>query len=181
MSRLSLITGGARSGKSRYALALASSYASKVFIATAQPLDDEMRRRIEEHRRQRGSTFVTIEAPLEVAGALRSLPAGAEVAVIDCLTVWLGNLLHRYGNQAGGFAEVMEFVAALKAPPCDIIVVSNEVGAGIVPANPLARQFRELAGSLNQQVAAIADAVILMVCGIPVPITGKGICLASSH
>jgi len=170
--KTTLVTGGGRSGKSRHALELALPREAKAFIATAQALDDEMRARIEKHREDRGGEFLTVEEPFDLAHAVRSLPDGIEVAVIDCLTVWLGNLVHRHEGEQGAFPEVPAFVEALRDPPCDVIVVTNEVGMGIVPANELARRFRDLAGTVNQAVAALADEVILMVSGVPLVVKG---------
>jgi len=170
--KTTLVTGGGRSGKSRHALQIALPRNGKAFIATAQPVDDEMRARIEKHREDRGEEFLTVEEPFDLAGAIGSLPRGIEVAVIDCLTVWLGNLVHRHEGEEGAFPEVPEFVEALRDPPCDLVIVTNEVGMGIVPANELARRFRDLAGTVNQAVAAIADEVILMVSGMPLFVKG---------
>jgi adenosylcobinamide kinase/adenosylcobinamide-phosphate guanylyltransferase len=170
--KTTLVTGGGRSGKSRRALELALPRKTKAFIATAQPLDDEMRARIKKHREDRSGEFRTIEEPFDLAGAVRSLPAGTDVAVIDCLTVWLGNLVHRHEGEAHGFPEVPAFVEAVRDPPCDLIIVTNEVGMGIVPANELARHFRDLAGTVNQAIATVADEVVLMVSGIAVVIKG---------
>ncbi len=168
MNSVTLITGGARSGKSRYALALAQQYpAPRAFIATAEPLDDDMRRRIERHRQERAGDFVTLESPLDPAERLAAFPTDTRVAVLDCLTVWLGNLLHHDPNVDGLRPQISRFLEMLDAPPCDLIVVTNEVGAGIVPHNDLARRFRDEAGTLNQQVAARADRLILMVSGYP--------------
>jgi adenosylcobinamide kinase/adenosylcobinamide-phosphate guanylyltransferase len=173
-----LLTGGGRSGKSRRALELALPRNGKAFIATAEALDDEMRARIEKHRLDRGEEFLTVEEPFDLSGAVRSLPEGIEVAVIDCLTVWLGNLVHRHEGEAKSFPEVPALVELVRDPPCDLIIVTNEVGMGIVPANDLARRFRDLAGIVNQAVATLADEVVLMVSGIPVVIknelAGKG-------
>ncbi len=165
--KCTLVTGGGRSGKSRYALELALPRKSKTFIATAEPLDDEMRARIRKHREDRGGEFLTIEEPFDLAGALQRLPEGTEVAVIDCLTVWLGNLVHRQRSGEGGFPEVPAFVEVLRDPPCDLVVVTNEVGMGIVPASEIARRFRDLAGTVNQTIASLADEVVLMVSGVP--------------
>ncbi|MHC4250391.1 MAG: bifunctional adenosylcobinamide kinase/adenosylcobinamide-phosphate guanylyltransferase [Planctomycetota bacterium] len=165
-----LVTGGGRSGKSRRALELALPREAKAFIATAEALDDEMRARIEKHREDRGEEFLTVEEPFDLARAVRSLPGEIEVAVIDCLTVWLGNLVHRHEGEARAFAEVPAFVELVRDPPCDLIMVTNEVGMGIIPANELARRFRDLAGTVNQAVAALADEVVLMVSGVPVVI-----------
>jgi len=166
--KVTLVTGGGRSGKSRRALELALPRKSKAFIATAEAIDDEMRARIEKHREDRGDEFRTVEEPYDLAKALKSLPGETEVAVIDCLTVWLGNLVSRHQGEAGAFPEVPAFVEALRDPPCDLIVVTNEVGMGIVPANEIARRFRDLAGTVNQAIASLADEVVLMVSGVPV-------------
>lgn len=171
MPDVTLITGGGRSGKSDYAVAEARAYARRVFIATAEGFDDEMAARIAAHRAQRGEAFRTLEAPLDLAGAIRGL-ADCDVAVVDCLTVWLGNLLHHHGAGAVMQAAIDEFVACLTAPPCPLLLVTNEVGLGIIPENPLARQFRDLAGGLNARIARTAGRVVLLVAGIPVVIKG---------
>jgi len=173
MSRITLITGGARSGKSSHALALARQYPlPRAFIATAEPFDDDMRRRIEHHRAERAEEFDTHESPLDLAAAIRTLPGEVCVAVVDCLTVWLGNLLHHFSDTPQLQERIDRFLVSLEHPPCDLIVVINEVGMGIVPHNDLARQFRDLAGTLNQQVAAKADRVVFMVSGCPVLVKG---------
>jgi len=171
MRRISLVTGGGRSGKSSYALRRADACARKAFIATAQACDEEMRERIERHRRDRPGSFVTIEEPVDLAGAVRAVPQDTEVAVIDCLTVWLGNLV-RDGDLPDEPQEVADFLQVLEDPPCDLIIVTNEVGMGIIPANALARRFRDVAGRLNQRVARLADDVILVVSGIPLALKG---------
>ncbi len=171
--KTTLVTGGGRSGKSRHALVLALPREVKAFIATAQAIDDEMRARIKKHREDRGGEFHTVEEPFDLAHAVRSLPPDTDVAVIDCLTAWLGNLVHRHEGEAHGFPEVPAFVEAVRDPPCDLIIVTNEVGMGIVPANELARRFRDLAGTVNQAIATLADKVVLMVSGIAVVIKDK--------
>jgi adenosylcobinamide kinase/adenosylcobinamide-phosphate guanylyltransferase len=170
---ITLITGGGRSGKSRYALELAGKYGNRAFVASAVAIDAEMRERIAKHRRERGDAFFTAEAPLDPAAALRALPHGTEVALLDCLTVWLGNLMHE-GKLSDNLScpEIEAFLELLSSPPCDLIIVTNEVGMGIIPDNAMARIFRDLAGALNQRVAAKADRVILMVSGVPVPVKG---------
>ena len=170
MRRVVLVTGGARSGKSRHALDLARRHdGRRAFVATAEPTDDEMRERIRAHREVRGESFVTVEEPLDPGGAIRSLPAGIEVAVVDCLTVWFGNLMHRRPSyNEGEPPEVQSFLEVVRDPPCDLVIVTNEVGMGIVPVNEAARRFRDLAGTLNQKIAALADRVVLMVSGVPV-------------
>ncbi len=173
MNNVTLITGGARSGKSSHALSLAREYPlPRAFIATAEPFDDDMRHRIERHRAERAEDFDTHESPLDLAATLKELDRRVHVAVVDCLTVWLGNLLHHYPDTPQSRGYIDRFLFALERPPCDLIVVTNEVGMGIVPHNDLARQFRDLAGTLNQQVAAKADRVVFMVSGCPVLVKG---------
>ena len=175
MSRITFITGGARSGKSRYALARAADQTKKAFIATATISDDEMRNRIAHHQAERGESFVTIEEPRDLARAVRDLPPDIDIAIIDCLTVWLGNLMHEYRNSLPEpVPEIDTFLSAITSAPCPLLIVSNEVGMGIVPDNAMARAFRDRAGTLNQNVAARADEVILVVSGIPVPIGTRG-------
>ena len=170
---ITLITGGARSGKSRHALELAAAFRRRAFIATAQPLDDEMRRRIAAHRRQRDASFHTIEEPLDLAAAVGGVPARIEIAVVDCLTLWLSNLIHHAADGAdlaspSTFPQIGAFLQLLDdGAPCELMVVSNEVGMGIVPADPVGRAFRDLAGRVNQEVAARARRLILMVSGVP--------------
>jgi adenosylcobinamide kinase/adenosylcobinamide-phosphate guanylyltransferase len=168
--RVTLITGGARSGKSRHALSLASRATRRVFIATAEPSDDEMRERVARHRAERKDDFVTVEAPTDIARALASIPLKTGVAVVDCLTVWLGNLVHHRGADTASFPELAGFLSAVRNPRCDLVLVTNELGMGLVPKNPLGRRFRDLAGRVNQEVACIADEVILMISGIPLTI-----------
>lgn len=164
--RVTMLTGGSRSGKSRRALELAAGYGRRVFVATAEPLDGEMTERIRRHRAERGEGFTTVEEPLDLGPALAGL-ADAEVAVVDCLTVWLGNLMYHRGIGDLDGAEVAALLAALRAPRCDLVVVTNEVGMGIVPGDAESRLFRDLAGGLNQRVAAVADRVEVMISGLP--------------
>lgn len=176
---LTLVTGGARSGKSRYALGLSEPYARPAFVATAEPFDDEMRARIERHRQERDGRWLVIEEPIDLAGALQRLPAGTEIAVVECLTSWLGNLVHQHGEgtvlsqDPGDLTEVAAFLAALDRPPCPLVLVTNEVGLGIVPENALARTFTDLTGRLNQAVAARAERVVFMVSGLPLALKGE--------
>ena len=164
---LTFVLGGARSGKSRHAQSLArANPAPWVIIATAEALDEEMRGRIAEHKRERGDGWLTVEAPTDLAGALTEAPAGAP-GVIDCLTLWLSNLM------LGGHAvdpAVYALEAALRARGAPTIVVANEVGLGIVPETPLGRDFRDKAGFLNQRLAARAGFVVLIVAGLPMTV-----------
>ena len=179
---MALITGGARSGKSRYALALAEEVGHRrAYVATAEPLDEEMRRRIERHRAERGEGWTTIEEPVDLAGAIARLAPETEVAVVDCLTVWLGNLVHRLPASADAppdlaapetFPEIASFFSSLDDPPCHLLLVTNELGWGIVPDNALARAFRDLAGRVNEEAARRAERVVLMVAGRPLELAG---------
>jgi adenosylcobinamide kinase/adenosylcobinamide-phosphate guanylyltransferase len=169
MSTITLVTGGGRSGKSSHALALAAPYEKKVFIATAMPFDDEMADRIRRHKEERDPSYTTIEEPFDLAGAVSGLEnADAGVAVIDCLSVWLGNCMHHQESIVDVIVEA--FLDSLESAPCDLIIVTNEVGMGIIPDNQLARTYRDLLGSLNQQIARRAEQVVLLVAGIPVKI-----------
>jgi adenosylcobinamide kinase/adenosylcobinamide-phosphate guanylyltransferase len=147
---------------------LALAHRCRVFLATATAFDGEMADRIARHRRERAERFTTVEAPLDLATALAHLPSETDVALVDCLTVWLGNLFERHGAERESFEEVAAFLRVIESPPCDLVVVTNEVGMGIVPENALARRFRDVAGRLNSEVAARANRVALMVCGLPI-------------
>jgi adenosylcobinamide kinase / adenosylcobinamide-phosphate guanylyltransferase len=160
-ARLTLLLGGARSGKSRHAEALIEAeVAPWAYIATAQPFDDEMRDRIAIHRRRRSGSWINVEAPLDLPAAL----AAPHPALVDCLTLWLTNLLLGEHDIAAATASLD---AALDARTAATVLVSNEVGLGIVPDNPLARAFRDEAGRLHQHLAARADSVLFMVAGLP--------------
>jgi adenosyl cobinamide kinase/adenosyl cobinamide phosphate guanylyltransferase len=158
-----LVLGGARSGKSRFALERAADLGSpRVLLATAEARDEEMAARIARHRAERGEEWQTLEEPSAVVEVLRSRNGG--VVVIDCLTLWLANL---YGDDPGTDAapRVADLVAALRERRAAVVAVSNEVGLGIVPENPLARAFRDAAGLLNRSVAEVADELHLLVAG----------------
>jgi adenosylcobinamide kinase/adenosylcobinamide-phosphate guanylyltransferase len=170
MYRITLITGGSRSGKSKHALERSATYLNKGFVATAEATDDEMRARIERHRRERDPSYFTIEEPVDLETALRSLPEVTEVAVVDCVTVWLGNLLHKERIEGETCPEIEAFLDMLESPPCDLILVTNEVGMGLIPADPASRRFRDIAGSINQELAKRAHEVVLTVSGVPVKI-----------
>jgi adenosylcobinamide kinase / adenosylcobinamide-phosphate guanylyltransferase len=163
LPRLSLVLGGARSGKSRYAEGLIAATGGGVYLATAQAMDDEMRARISEHRARRASAWTTMEEPIDLAGALARADAARPV-LIDCLTLWLSNLMLA-GRDCDADSEAL--VAALNARAAPVVAVSNEVGLGIVPDNALARAFRDAQGTLNQRIAMLADRVVLMTAGLP--------------
>ncbi|MGH7906332.1 MAG: bifunctional adenosylcobinamide kinase/adenosylcobinamide-phosphate guanylyltransferase [Candidatus Binataceae bacterium] len=169
MKTLTLVSGGARSGKSRYALQAAAQYPAsrKYFIATAEALDEEMAARIAHHKASRPSDFATIEAPVEIVRTLNSLDQRADVAVVDCLTLWVSNLLGTGMDDETVMREAEALARALDDARFACVVVTDEVGSGIVPEHPIARRFRDLLGWTNQKIAEIADEVILMVAGCP--------------
>jgi adenosylcobinamide kinase/adenosylcobinamide-phosphate guanylyltransferase len=169
--RIYFITGGARSGKSAFAEKLANELQGKrAYLATAQALDPEMVARIEHHRKRRGSAWDTFEEPLAVAELIRKLSGQYEVVLLDCLTLWLSNVMaHTDGDEVVN-ARSDALVSELRDFRGACIVVSNEVGLGIVPDNPLARRFRDCAGMLNQKTAQAADEVYFTASGIPVKI-----------
>jgi adenosylcobinamide kinase/adenosylcobinamide-phosphate guanylyltransferase len=167
---LTLVTGGARSGKSRFAEGLVTATQKpRVYIATAQAWDDEMRSRIADHRNQRGADWTTVDAPHDLAGALRAVDGGAAV-LVDCLTLWLTNVMLAEADIAAESAALLEALAACPAP---VTVVTNELGWSIVPENALARRFRDAQGRLNQQIAAQADRVITVISGLPLVLKGS--------
>jgi adenosylcobinamide kinase / adenosylcobinamide-phosphate guanylyltransferase len=169
MGTITLVTGGARSGKSMQALKLALPYQRKFFVATGQALDDEMTARIEFHRTTRPPDFQTVEEPVQVVAALEKLGKSADLVVLDCLTLWMSNLMQRHErDDTPVLAEADKLAAALKDAPFASIVVTDEVGSGIVPTDHAeSRRFRDLLGWTNQKIAAVADQVLLMVAGYP--------------
>ncbi len=168
-----LITGGSRSGKTAYSLERAMAFENRIYLATAEAIDPEMDGRIARHQKERGDRFRTMEEPLNLAAALDRIPAGTDVVLIDCMTVWLGNLMHKHGVQPEPYVEVNDFINALENPPCNVIVVTNEVGSGIVPHDAMTRTYRDHAGWLNQNLAKIADEAVLVACGLPLVLKGK--------
>jgi adenosylcobinamide kinase/adenosylcobinamide-phosphate guanylyltransferase len=165
MAKLTLVLGGARSGKSRYAESLIAALPPPwIYMATAEAGDAEMAERIALHRAQRGGDWQTIEAPHDLPAALATAAAGASV-LVDCVTLWLSNRMLAGADME---AEAARLESALDGGRGHAVLVSNEVGFGIVPDNALARRFRDLQGRLNQQLAVRADRVVLMVAGLPV-------------
>lgn len=166
------VTGGAKSGKSSFALSEALKHeGQKAFIATAEGLDEEMVNRIEKHKRERGEGWDTYEEPLQIAETIATLAGRYSVIVLDCLTLWLSNAMHRNIDielQMENFLNILRH----KKQDLHIYIVSNEVGTGIVPESKLAREFRDLVGIINQKVARASDEVFMVVAGIPVKIKG---------
>jgi adenosylcobinamide kinase/adenosylcobinamide-phosphate guanylyltransferase len=171
---LTLIIGGARSGKSRFAQSLCPPEGRVAYIATARIEDDEMRVRVLRHRSYRPARWSTVEEPLALAAAVRRVSGDSDYILVDCLTVWLSNLCWEYQHRPAGdierigFAEIDAISAAAEGR--QVILVSNEVGGGIVPDNPVGRTFRDLQGLVNQRAAAAANSVFLTVAGIPLRI-----------
>jgi len=170
---VTLVLGGVRSGKSRWALEFAAKAARVAYIATAQPLDAEMVEKIRRHREERPSHWQTIEEPLQLGQVLAQNAALFDVMLIDCLTIFVANLLETVESDPFSierhFAGVLD---ALRVSPASVVLVSNEVGSGVVPAYPAGRRFRDALGELNQRVAAIADNVVLLVAGLPLALKG---------
>lgn len=167
LPRLTLVLGGARSGKSRHAEGLvAQAPPPWLYIATAQAFDAEMEARIGEHRGRRDARWITRDAPLALAEAIRESPAGQPV-LVDCLTLWLTNVMLAERDVA---AECVALVAAAREAKGPLVLVSNEVGLGIVPENALARRFRDAAGRLHQDLASVAERVLFVVAGLPMTV-----------
>ena len=163
MSFVTFVLGGARSGKSRYAEGLAAKHRGpKTYIATAEAIDGETQDRIAQHRRQRGAGWKTLEAPLDLVAMLTALKSG--FVLIDCITVWINNLMH---HERDVRAEIQKLCETLPAMRARIVIVSNEVGLGIVPDNALARAFRDEQGFANQRIAEVADEVFFLAAGVP--------------
>ena len=180
--KITFVIGGSRSGKSSFALREASGInGPKAYIATAEALDEEMKDRIEKHKVERGSDWDTYEESINVINVLSEIKDRYSATVLDCLTIWLSNILLRtqmpeHGDKTADEC-IQELIAGLSrlnsSRDLNLFIVSNEVGMGIVPENSLARLFRDLAGALNQKVAGIADEVYLVTAGIPVKIKGQ--------
>jgi adenosylcobinamide kinase / adenosylcobinamide-phosphate guanylyltransferase len=187
--KIIFITGGARSGKSSFALAESLTVAGrKAYIATAEALDEEMTERIEQHKRQRGKEWDTYEEPLKITEIMKELYGNYSALVLDCLTLWLSNLFMKTQSKGYGLPaieiEIQELLDSLRqfkssaagvpGPGfCSLYIVSNEVGMGIVPENETARKFRDMAGMLNQKIAEVSDEVYMLVAGIPMKMKGK--------
>jgi len=167
---LTLVLGGARSGKSRYGESLIMREPPPwTYVATAEPLDSEMAQRIAAHRARRGGDWQTVEAPHDLPAVLSGLPRKA-VVLVDCLTLWLSNLLLGGSDIEAESARLDQVLTQMEGR---VVLIANEVGFGIVPENALARRFRDLQGALNQRIAARADQVVLVVAGLPLFVKGS--------
>lgn len=165
LPRITLVLGGARSGKSAHAEGLAlSSGLAPVYIATCAPFDAELEARVAQHRARRGTQWRNLEAPLELAAAIDAQANAESVLLVDCLTLWLGNLLHHERSIEACVDALSNSLRATRGP---VILVSNETSLGIVPDNALTRRFRDAAGATNQCVAALADRVVMVMAGLP--------------
>ena len=170
ISGVTLVLGGARSGKSTFAEQLvAGSGLAGVYIATAEAHDGEMDARIAAHRARRGDGWITVEAPLDLAGAIAREAEPDRIVLVDCLTLWVTNLMMAGEDMDAAFGGLL---AALEGADGPVLLVSNEVGQGIVPDNAMARAFRDHAGILHQRVAGIADTVYFVIAGLPQKLKG---------
>jgi adenosylcobinamide kinase/adenosylcobinamide-phosphate guanylyltransferase len=174
VNEIIFVLGGCRSGKSAYALQAAEQMpgSRKFFIATCVPQDEEMKQRVARHQKERNQHWTTVEEPLHLPETILENSPQADVILIDCLTLWVSNVMMNTNEDALFKDHIFRLTDAMKEADCPLIVVSNEVGTGIVPENPLARQFRDITGWANQAVAACADQVVWMVAGIPVKVKG---------
>jgi len=174
MSKVTLVTGGTRSGKSRFAERLAEEHRPlRGYLATGQAGDAEMSERITRHRARRGEDWQTVEEPLALTEALIRHDGRFSVVLVDCITLWLSNLLfHQDGGAAQALERVAAFTESFRTLQTPLIIVTNEVGMGIVPEHPLARTFRDLAGEANELIAASADEVYVTISGLPLKLKG---------
>lgn len=165
--KITLITGGAGSGKTSYALELTDSYEEKAYVATAEITDDEMELKVEKHKAERNHTFTTYEEPVELHQITKEAALNNQVVLIDCITFWINNLMH-YDKDFDTYVE--KFIKSLKEINKDIIIVSNEVGVGIIPADAMTRDYARKVARVNRQIASIANHVYMMVAGIPMTV-----------
>jgi adenosylcobinamide kinase / adenosylcobinamide-phosphate guanylyltransferase len=170
---VTLVLGGVRSGKSRWAQQFAAKAVRVAYVATAQPLDAEMEEKIRRHREERPSHWQTFEEPLELGRILAKHAAAFDVMLVDCLTVFVGNIqAEAESDPLSMERRVEDFLETLRTPPASMVLVSNEVGSGVVPPYPAGRRFRDALGEINQRVAEIADNVVLLVAGLPLTLKG---------
>lgn len=172
MGRLIFITGAVRSGKSSFAIKLAKeSNKQIVFLASCNPLDEEMKKRVKRHRQQRPKTWKTVEEPIEVAAVIEKAKKN-QLIIFDCLTLWISNILLKDQKQTLIKKRIIGLIEVLKHTPATVLVVSNEVGWGVVPENKLARSFRDIVGITHQQIAKVSDEVYLIVAGQQLKLKG---------
>lgn len=176
MNKIIFVIGGCRSGKSSHALQTAEKMPGnrKIYIATCVPQDAEMKQRVAKHQQERSQNWVTIEEPLYLAKTILQNSPHADVMLVDCLTLWVSNLLMETDDERQIEEVIAELIAALEKASGSIVLVSNEIGTGIVPENKLARRYRDMIGLVNQAVAKSAGKVIWMVAGIPVVVKPPG-------
>jgi adenosylcobinamide kinase / adenosylcobinamide-phosphate guanylyltransferase len=167
---VTLVLGGVRSGKSHYAQQLGERAERVVFVATARACDDEMRRKVARHRSSRPQHWQTVEEPLGLAEAVAQYGPACDLIIIDCLTLFAANLLEAGGDEQ---IRIDALCLALQSPPSAVVLVSNEVGSGVVPEYPSGRRFRDLLGEMNQSVARVASNVLLLVAGLPLVLKGQ--------
>jgi len=167
---LAFVIGGIKSGKTKFALKKAEelNIGKLYYIATARAIDEEMKERIERHKRERGEKWITIEEPIEVDGVLKKIPKGS-IIIIDCLTTWLTNLLIENYDVEEKTNKLLNILLKIKTD-FDLFLISNEVGLGIIPDNPLSRKFIDLSGNFHQKVAQIADEVYFIICGCAIKV-----------
>jgi adenosylcobinamide kinase / adenosylcobinamide-phosphate guanylyltransferase len=176
VGHLLLVTGGARSGKSRYAVERASAWGTHVlYVATCQPADDEMRERVRRHQAERPATWTTVEPGSDVIPTIQQRGPHADGILLDCLTLYVSSLLMSGGGELDVMRQVDELCLSLREVPRPTAIVTNEVGWGVVPDTPLGRLFRDAAGRANQVAASYAREVVLLVSGVPVVIKGERI------
>ncbi|PIE70760.1 MAG: bifunctional adenosylcobinamide kinase/adenosylcobinamide-phosphate guanylyltransferase [Deltaproteobacteria bacterium] len=177
MHAIFYVTGGCRSGKTRFAMDLAESTASsgRVYLATCEPVDAEMKRRVARHRNERGSGWRTVEEPLDLTGTLTRIAGDASVVLIDCFTLWVSNRMMAGDTETDIRSHAKALMEVIGMRVCPVVMVSNEVGWGIVPEHPLSRAFRDILGEVNQFLARAADTAVLMASGMPVYLKGSSV------
>jgi len=174
MNFIQLVIGGCRSGKSRYALDYANQHwkGQKIFIATCEALDHEMQERIDHHQKERGVEWQTIECPIDIAQAIKNVYHPDSGILLDCITLWISNMMCKQMDDTHIMNQLNILIDSISHVDCPVTIVSNEVGLGIVPDNPMARKYRDYVGYANQKIAGVASQVILMMAGIPLTIKG---------